>query len=379
MTYFEEPVAAVRAAVDMQRALAAYNETHSEADQMRVRIGLNYGPGLIRHKDVQGDIVNVAGRIIKQTNGEQIMISASLEEKVRSAGIPCQKMEEAAFKGKAEKIALHEVCWREVKSETPVQVPTRPPTMAARAPVAIAAEPPKERGTAVFESSPVAELVKRAAQYSLVVVRPDGSHGQACRLDKPVSVLGRIEGDIVFPDDPLVSRRHARFSVVEEGLAVEDLKSANGIFWRLRSPYVLQDGDIILLGRQMFRFRGGQPASDTSGLGGTGEASKAPEGKPASSPAELIRLLPGGVEENHYPLEAGENVLGRTRGNLTFPEDAYLSSQHARVTFSDGTFVLEDLRAANGTFVGLRGRVTLTDGDIILIGHQLLRITATPA
>jgi pSer/pThr/pTyr-binding forkhead associated (FHA) protein len=88
-------------------------------------------------------------------------------------------------------------------------------------------------------------------------------------------------------------------------------------------------------------------------------------------------MLPGGVEDKHFPLNSGENILGRTRGSITFPEDAYLSSQHCRIIWKDGKFVLEDLKAVNGTFVGVREKTPLSDGDILLIGHQLLRVTAT--
>jgi pSer/pThr/pTyr-binding forkhead associated (FHA) protein len=95
--------------------------------------------------------------------------------------------------------------------------------------------------------------------------------------------------------------------------------------------------------------------------------------------AELVRLLPGGVEENHFLLKFEENILGRTRGTISFPEDPFLSGQHCSITWKDGGFVLTDLKAQNGTFVGVREKTPLADGDIVLIGHQLLRVTASPA
>jgi predicted component of type VI protein secretion system len=85
------------------------------------------------------------------------------------------------------------------------------------------------------------------------------------------------------------------------------------------------------------------------------------------------------VEERHFALDPGENILGRTRGNLTFPEDAFLSSQHCKIVARAGSYVLEDIHAVNGTFVAIRERTSLNDGDILLIGHQLLRVTVVPA
>jgi class 3 adenylate cyclase/pSer/pThr/pTyr-binding forkhead associated (FHA) protein len=374
MTYFEDPVAAVRAAVEMQRALDAHNRTQLEPDKIRVRIGLNHGPGLIKDKDVFGDVVNAAARIESLAKGEQIFISHELEEKIRAENIPCQKVSEVAVKGKQQKITIYEVNWRGAKGEAAAApAPAPAPTVAARVPVAKAAEQPAG-ATVVMTMSPMAAVAARPQKlFSLVVVRPDGSHGQATTLDKQVTVLGRVEGDIRFPDDPLVSRRHARFTITDQGVEVEDLNSANGIFRRLRSPHELTDGDIVLMGRQMFRFVPTPPGK---------EEKPKPDAKPeakkgeAPPPAVLVRMLAGGVEENRYPLQTGENILGRTRGTINFPEDAYLSSRHARIQIQDSRYTLEDLQAANGTFVGVRGRVPLTDGDIILIGHQLLRVTA---
>jgi predicted component of type VI protein secretion system len=159
-------------------------------------------------------------------------------------------------------------------------------------------------------------------------------------------------------------------------LNVEDLNSANGIFWRLNKPHKLRNGDIILMGRQMFRFVfAGQP----KGVATVSPGKTAPQADPETGVAELVRLLPGGVEENHFLLKFEENILGRTRGTISFPEDPFLSGQHCSITWKDGGFVLTDLKAQNGTFVGVREKTPLADGDIVLIGHQLLRVTASPA
>ena len=379
MTYYEDPIESVRASIDMQRTLAAYNDHKVEVDQIHVRIGLNYGLGLIKDKDVFGDVVNVAARIESMAKGDQIFIGSTLEEKIRNAGLPTKRLPEVSVKGKSEKLDVYEVMWKDMKGgAAAVAKPAASPTIAARVPVFKASEQPAG-GTVVMGSSPVAVVGKARVEYSLVVVRPDGSHGQACKLEKQVTVLGRVEGDIVFPDDTLVSRRHARFTLGDDGVLVEDMNSANGVFWRLRTPHTLQDNDIILMGRQMFRFYAAKPqAQATLKMAAPAQGKKeekAAEGAPP--PGELVRLLPGGVEETRYPLVAGENILGRTRGTLTFPQDAYLSSQHACIKFEGGKFILEDMNAANGTFVAVHENKKVADGDIILIGHQLLRVTAS--
>jgi class 3 adenylate cyclase/pSer/pThr/pTyr-binding forkhead associated (FHA) protein len=399
MTYFEDPVSAVRAAVDMQRTLEVYNTHQQEQERIHIRIGMNYGPGMIKDKDVFGDAVNVAARVQTLAKPDTIYVSASkdergnLEDRLRRANIPFQQAAEAEVKGKAEKIVAFDILWHEMKGAA-VEVAPLAPQMAGRVDVAKAAEAPKEKATVQSGASPVAAILHPRARYSLLVVRPDGSHGEERALDKPVVTLGRVDGDILFPEDALVSRRHAKFTITNDSLTVEDLNSANGIFWRLNKPYKLAHGDIILMGRQMFRFvsptapgsrapgmgpesRGAGTASGPSAVTGSGAAPKRREADKVV--AELIRLLPGGVEENHYPLQLGENILGRTRGTISFPDDPFLSGQHCSVNWMNGQFVLADLKAQNGTFVGVREKTTLGDGDIILIGHQLLRITSAPS
>ncbi len=378
MAYFKDPGEAVKAAIEMQQKLDDYNADIVDKDQqIHIRIGLNHGPGMVKDRDVFGDVVNVAARIEALAKSEQIYISDSLAKEIVDLKLPLKVIPDVAVKGKEQKLVIHEVMWREVKREAKkASPPTTVPSIAARVPVAEAAKPTSEqKGTVVLDRSPVAAIPRGKAAYSLVVVRPDGSHGQACKLDKKESLLGRVEGDIRFPEDPLVSRKHARLVVTDDGLVVEDMNSANGVFLRLRKPQPLMDKDVVLIGRQMFRFA--QTAADASAPK-TAPKTGATSGK-LTIKAELVRLLPGGVEENHYPIVAGENMIGRTRGNITFAEDAYISSQHCRIKNEGGSCVLEDLNSGNGTFVQIRQKTTVQDGDIVLIGHQLLRVTANLA
>lgn len=67
-------------------------------------------------------------------------------------------------------------------------------------------------------------------------------------------VLGREEGDIVFRDDEFLSRRHAVLKWQGSQCLLDDLKSSNGTFIRLRGPQPLEHGDILRMGDQMFRI-----------------------------------------------------------------------------------------------------------------------------
>jgi FHA domain len=65
--------------------------------------------------------------------------------------------------------------------------------------------------------------------------------------------LGRSSGSQLFLDDPLVSRRHATLIVEDEGVAVEDQNSRNGVLVngvRISGRTQLHPGDRIHIGSQ---------------------------------------------------------------------------------------------------------------------------------
>jgi len=172
-------------------------------------------------------------------------------------------------------------------------------------------------------------------------------------------LVGREKADILFSSDSLISAQHALFTVLGGGLYVEDLGSTHGVFVRIHEPYDLQDGDTLLMGRQVFRFR----------LAGEGSAAL----------GELVPLREGREEQKRYPLQSGENTFGRTQGTHAFPENSYLSRLHARITLHGSYCVLEDLKSTNGTFVRIRERHLLDVDDTVLVGRQCLRVQVEPA
>ena len=85
-------------------------------------------------------------------------------------------------------------------------------------------------------------------------------------------MLGRESGDVVFTEDPFLSRRHAAIRVLgRDGaplapgakrdhagadtiqFALVDLGSSNGSFLRIRNEIDLVAGDHFRVGQQLFR------------------------------------------------------------------------------------------------------------------------------
>lgn len=115
MAMFEDPEKAVLAAIEMQKSLAEYNRTLDQRHkEIHIRIGLNYGPGVVEEKDVFGDAVNVAARVEGKCEPDQILISESLYQSVRqSEDILCRFQGEVEVKGKAEPVRLYRVIYSE--------------------------------------------------------------------------------------------------------------------------------------------------------------------------------------------------------------------------------------------------------------------------
>ncbi|MFO0669713.1 MAG: FHA domain-containing protein [Polyangiaceae bacterium] len=67
--------------------------------------------------------------------------------------------------------------------------------------------------------------------------------------------------------------------------------------------------------------------------------------------------------------------LGRERGDVLFPEDGYVSGLHCHIGQNGDKIFLTDLGSSNGTFVRLREEAEVTNGDVLLMGQQLFRVT----
>lgn len=77
---------------------------------------------------------------------------------------------------------------------------------------------------------------------------------RAFLLDRDEINLGRETGQIQFREDGFVSGRHARITRTDGRVLLRDLGSSNGTYVRIHDDYDLEDGDLILMGQQLFRM-----------------------------------------------------------------------------------------------------------------------------
>jgi pSer/pThr/pTyr-binding forkhead associated (FHA) protein len=66
--------------------------------------------------------------------------------------------------------------------------------------------------------------------------------------------LGRERGDVLFPEDGYVSGLHCRVAPHNGQVQITDLGSSNGSFIRIQAETEVANGDVLLMGQQLFRI-----------------------------------------------------------------------------------------------------------------------------
>jgi pSer/pThr/pTyr-binding forkhead associated (FHA) protein len=66
-------------------------------------------------------------------------------------------------------------------------------------------------------------------------------------------------------------------------------------------------------------------------------------------------------------------VIGRTRGTLLFPEDPFISPQHASLNVRDGRVLLRDDGSVSGVFVAISAEEAIPSGSYFCAGQRLFR------
>ena len=215
----------------------------------------------------------------------------------------------------------------------------------------------------------------RRSDYSLTLVLISEVATEVARFERKqtTTTIGRSEGDIRFPEDQFLSPVHAKLSWEEGRLEVRDLGSRNGTWVFLEAPRLLMDGDLILIGSQVLRFRRlGYPGPHAPEADSTKRMGSM---VPSADIASLTQLRTDGSSRDVIQLSPGRDVhIGRERGDWIFPYDPSMSAQHATVRSEDADFVILDDHSRNGIAIAARGAMPLQHGSRIMVGDKLLRV-----
>ena len=252
--------------------------------------------------------------------------------------------------------------------------PSAPPTPASVAKVPAPAQrptppPPPKPGPGTRPPAPAAKAAPKARARISAIAR-DGSRSADYVLTQTETRIGRSVGDaeVKLDKDQFIAGTHAVFKFEGDRLTVQDSGSQNGVFLWFKERQI-QSGDELRIGRQRLRIEWLPEEPETV-------ADQPLWGSPDPGyVARAVQLLEGGGEGDVFPLKHGENLIGRGSGDVSFPQDGYVSSRHCMVTVSDdGQIDVKDLGSANGTFVKINGAVPVAPGDLLLVGEQILRV-----
>lgn len=219
--------------------------------------------------------------------------------------------------------------------------------------------------------SALPEPPPRATTPTLVLLNEAGDAVREIPIEHGETVVGRTQGDVTFIDDDAVSPAHAVLTWRENALLVRDLGSANGTWVFVTEPHVLADGDVLLVGSQVIRFRRlpvhDEPATD---------ARQAGSRLPVRDDAMLEQLRADGSVRDVLYLSPGRTILaGREHGDWVFPYDPTMSARHAEVRSvpERDEYVVRDLGSRNGVAVLVRGERQVRGGERLLFGRKVLR------
>jgi len=208
------------------------------------------------------------------------------------------------------------------------------------------------------------------AMGSVTTVVASGDRGPAFPLAlSGTTAVGRLEGDISIDSDRYMSPTHFEVRGSKGQVIARDLSSLNGTFLRIRKPALIGNKNVLLVGHQLLRVRRVRPSAPKVHQDGTvrrGYAARA-------AAWALEQLGPDGqVRDVHHIGPAG-CTIGRSRGDLRFPMDTFLSAEHTRLEPTDKRLKLADAESANGTWLRLEMPYGLQPDDQLMAGFTIFR------
>ncbi len=229
--------------------------------------------------------------------------------------------------------------------------------MPRQAPAA-AAPVPQSRPNKVGYVALIDDNGTESLQFPLVQGENRIGSGETCQLR--------------FPDDGFLASIHCAVDAEPGQCSLRPIDQANGVFVRITAPVELHHGDVLRIGQEVLRFERLDKLSAESNADGHPETVGWP--LPKGVWGRLCQMGLGRQVANAYLLASPDVFLGRERGDILFPRDGFVSGSHAVLSDRNGRGFLKDLVSSNGTFVKAKHETPLRNGDLFLLGRNLLRL-----
>jgi adenylate cyclase len=225
MCTFNSAYQAMNAAISMHKALDDMPPIHLKKPvKPSIRIGLHMGPVIWQKKDIFGDAVNVAARMVSLAKSRQIITTQqTIDELPEGASVEFKCIDKTSIKGKTCEFTIFEVVWEEHN-----------------------------------QTMMVSKDLTLQILYSRMHLRYKGIDYYVDR-DNPAITLGRHEQNDMEVNDVIASRIHARIEYHRGKFTLID-QSTNGTYVSVdgkkstfihHDEYVLTSHGIISLGRDV--------------------------------------------------------------------------------------------------------------------------------
>jgi class 3 adenylate cyclase len=112
MASFVSAAGAVRCAIQIQRELARYEETHPERS-LKVRVGAAAGEPVEQNNDLFGSTVQLAARLCAHARPEQILVTNAIAELCIGKGLLFEDLGEVTLKGFGYPVRAHAAAWKQ--------------------------------------------------------------------------------------------------------------------------------------------------------------------------------------------------------------------------------------------------------------------------
>ena len=117
MATFRKPDHALQAAIGMQQVLSRVR-AKDQSFAILVRIGIHTGKAIIEESDVYGDVVNTAARVEAEADGDQILITQQVVDRLKKTRIPLMRHGSFTPRGKDDTLELYSVPWHSISNLT---------------------------------------------------------------------------------------------------------------------------------------------------------------------------------------------------------------------------------------------------------------------
>ncbi|MBI5608707.1 MAG: FHA domain-containing protein [Deltaproteobacteria bacterium] len=250
-------------------------------------------------------------------------------------------------------------------------LPLRPDTI-DRPPPAPMAPPPAVSPGAV--PGPPPQLSRLG---HLALIDDNGAESIQFPLILGENRIGSGEGcQLRFPDDGFLTRVHCIVHVEPSKMTLRPVDYGNGVYVRISTPIELHHGDTMRIGQEVLRFERIDRLTPEINYAGKAEMVGFPLAREVWG--RLCQIGLGRQVANAYVLSTPDVFLGRERGDILFPRDGFVSGSHAVVSERNGRCFLKDLVSSNGTFIRAKQDTPLRNGDLFLLGRNLLRVHLGP-